>query len=89
MLRSDVGGDVIGRYELLSEAAKILLSIRPDGEWEETIVLNDSISIGRRGRWTWHPGRIDFDAVWIPTAFAPPPIVREDADASPGTGKVH
>jgi hypothetical protein len=39
------------------------------------------------GKWRWLHGAVDFDRLWIPKDFAPPSVLRDDAEAGVGQPK--
>jgi len=74
--------DVTGTYELKVDANKISLDVLQDGRYEETITWANGHVEKRAGQWTWWPGHIGFDDLWIPKDFAPDSIRRADESSS-------
>ena len=71
-------GKVVGTYELATEHGKIVLDIRRDHTFVETITFRNRPREERSGKWKWTTG-LDLDSLWIPSQFCPDYIVQADA----------
>jgi hypothetical protein len=78
--------ELIGIYELNAKEARIILELRPDGTFLETITLSGNVE-KRVGKWQWAQTRVGFDGLWIPEVFAPDYIRRADARGHVGEAK--
>jgi hypothetical protein len=73
--------DVLGEYELRAGNGKIVLQVSPDKNFSETIYWPTGKVESRSGKWLWNKHIINFDQLWIPSAFAPDYILQADASA--------
>jgi hypothetical protein len=78
-------GAAIGIFELKGKAGAIRLEISPAGTFTETVLDGSGQVQKLEGSWTWSDGRVGFDGLWIPKAFAPDSFVKADAAAPVGT----
>lgn len=79
--------DVIGRYELDSKNGKIVLDLHPNGNFEETVVIDSAVADRRSGTWKLIGHSVDLDQLWIPREFAPKYIIGADAASAPENPK--
>jgi hypothetical protein len=79
--------ELIGRYRLGSVEQGIVLDIRPDHTFAETITVGGARLPQHTGTWFLAGSSADFDPLWIPKEFAPEYIVQADANAARGEAK--
>ena len=78
---------VAGSYELVSGSKKIILELKSDDTYEESVMFGGIVTDRRTGTWRWGGKFVDFDSLWIPKQFAPDYILDADASAGPGEPK--
>ena len=78
---------VPGSYELGSGDKKITLRIFPNHTYVENVSIPRMGAVTLSGKWRWLDRAVDFDRLWIPRDFAPPSILRADAEARTGQPK--
>ena len=76
--------EVTGVYELRAGTQKIMLEVRTDGRYSETILFGAGKTETREGVWHWALGGISFEGLWVPESFAPDYIRRADSKAKAG-----
>ena len=77
---------IVGVYELNAGEARIVLAIRRDHTFVETITDAGVDNGQRSGTWRW-TGALDMDSLWIPPVFAPSYILQTDTRSEPGKFK--
>lgn len=73
--------DVLKEYELKARKGKIELKVLPNRSFSETIFWPAGKVESRSGHWLWNKDILNFDQLWIPSAFAPEYILQADESA--------
>jgi hypothetical protein len=80
--------ELIGRYQLGSVNQGIVLDVRADHTFAETITIGGARLPQHAGTWSLAGSSAGFDSLWIPEAFAPDYIIHADTTAAQGQPRV-